>query len=137
MMGRDDKAGHHKTLRDELADAGRDVWLASIGAVALVEKEGRTAFEKLIEKGKTVETREKTKIDRVLHDVTGQMREITKRLESGLQRVESGLQDTSQMVLQRFGVPSHAEINALITRVEQLTAKVEAISRKEAVDEEL
>jgi hypothetical protein len=50
--------------------------------------------------------------------------------------VESGLQDTSKMVLQRFGVPSHAEINALITRVEQLTAKVEAISRKEAVDDQ-
>jgi len=130
MMERDNKSGHERTLRDELAEAGRDVWLASLGAVALVEKQGRNAFEMLVEKGKTVETREKTKFDRMLHDAAGQVRAIGKWMESGLQ-------DTSQMVLQRFGVPSHAEINALITRVEQLTAKVEAISRKEAVDEDV
>jgi poly(hydroxyalkanoate) granule-associated protein len=130
MMQRDSKSGHERTLCDELAEAGRNVWLASIGVVALVGKEGRNAFEMLVEKGKAVETRGKTKVDRMLHDAAGQVRAIGKR-------VESGVQDTSQIVLQRLGVPSHAEINALITRVEQLTAKVEAISRKESVDEEV
>jgi poly(hydroxyalkanoate) granule-associated protein len=118
-----------RTLRDDLSEAGRDVWLASLGAVALIEKEGRTTFEMLVDKGKTLETREKGMLDRLLQDATGQVRALGKR-------VESGLQETSQMVLQRFGVPSHAEINALITRVEQLTAKVEAMSRKEAADDQ-
>ncbi len=118
-----------KTLREDLTEAGRDVWLASLGAVALIEKEGRSMFEALVEKGKTFETREKSMVDRVVGDATGQMRTIGKR-------VESGLQETSRMFLQRFGIPTHAEINALIARVEQLTAKVEAISRKEAVDDQ-
>jgi poly(hydroxyalkanoate) granule-associated protein len=129
MMETDNKARPGKTLREDLSQAGRDVWLASLGAVALIEKEGRTTFEKLVEKGRTVETRERTMVDHMLQEAAGQVRALGKRMESGLQ-------DTSKMVLQRFGVPSHAEINALITRVEQLTAKVEAISRKEAVDDQ-
>ncbi len=127
MMETDNKSGIGR-LREDLSEAGRDVWLASLGAVALLEKEGRETFEMLVEKGKNFEAREKGTLDRMLQEAAGQVRALGKR-------VESGLQDTSKMVLQRFGVPSHAEINALITRVEQLTAKVEAISRKEAVDD--
>ncbi len=129
MMETDNKSRLEKMLREDLSEAGRDVWLASLGAVALIEKEGRSTFEMLVEKGKTFETKERTMLDRVWQEAERQVREIGKK-------VESGLQETSRMVLQRFGVPSHAEINALITRVEQLTAKVEAISRKEAVDAE-
>ncbi len=129
MMETVNKSRLGKMLREDLSEAGRDVWLASLGAVALLEKEGRTTFEMLVEKGKTFETKERTMLDRVWQEAESQIRTIGKK-------VESGLQETSRMVLQRFGVPSHAEINALITRVEQLTAKVEAISRKEAVDAE-
>ncbi len=129
MMETDNKSRLGKMLREDLSEAGRDMWLASLGAVALIEKEGRTTFEMLVEKGKTFETRQQTALDHMLQDAAGQMRAFGKRMESRLQ-------DTSKMVLQRFGVPSHAEINALITRVEQLTAKVEAISRKEAVDDQ-
>ncbi len=129
MMETDNVARLGKTLRDDLSEAGRDVWLASLGAVALLEKQGRETFEMLVEKGRSFESRERSAVDRVWQDAAGRMRALGKRMESGLQ-------DTSKMVLQRFGVPSHAEINALITRVEQLTAKVEAISRKEAIDDQ-
>jgi len=128
MMETDNKA-KLMALRKDLSEAGREVWLAGLGAVALIEREGRHAFSVLVEKGKTFETQERSVLDRVFQEAADQMRGLGKR-------VESGLQDTSKMVLQRFGVPSHAEINALITRVEQLTAKVEAISRKEGVDDQ-
>ena len=129
MMETDNMARLGKTLRDDLSEAGRDMWLASLGAVALLEKEGRNTFEMLVEKGRTFESRERGVLDKVMREATGRVRALGKRMESGLQ-------GTSTMVLQRFGVPSHAEINALITRVEQLTAKVEAISRKEHVDDQ-
>ncbi len=128
MMETDNTARLRK-MREDLSEAGRDVWLASLGAVALLEKEGRHTFEMLVEKGRTFESRERGTVDKMLQEAAGRVRALGKRMESGLQ-------DTSKMVLQRFGVPSHAEINSLITRVEQLTAKVEAISRKEAIDDQ-
>ncbi len=128
MTETEKKAKPGKTLRNDLSEAGRDVWLASLGAVALIQKQGRETFEMLVEKGRTLETRERGTLDRMVQEARGQVRALGRRMESGLQ-------GTSKMVLQRFGVPSHAEVNALIARVEQLTAKVEAISRKEAIDD--
>lgn len=128
MMETDSKVRPGRTFREDLSEAGRDVWLASLGAVALLQKKGRETLDMLVEKGRSSETRERSVFDRMMQEATGRMRALGKRMESGLQ-------DTSKMVLQRFGVPSHAEINALISRVEQLTAKVEAISRKETIDD--
>ncbi len=125
MTETDDVARRGKTLREDLSEAGRDVWLASLGVVALIEKEGRETFEMLVEKGRSFQSRERPVVDRLLQDTAGRMRALGKR-------VETGLQDAGETILQRFGVPSHAEIDALIARVEQLTAKVEAISRTEA-----
>ncbi len=127
MMETDLRSRLGKT-REEISQAGREVWLASLGAVSLIEKEGRTMFERLVQKGKTFETQEKSVIEDMINEAAGQVRALGKQ-------VEDRLQDTSKAVLQRFGVPSHAEINALIARVEQLTAKVESISRKEAADD--
>lgn len=127
MMETDLRTRLDKT-REEISQAGREVWLASLGAVSVIEKEGRSVFEMLVQKGKTFETREMSVIEGMIDQATGQVRAIGKD-------VEGRLQNTSKAVLQRFGVPSHAEINALIARVEQLTAKVESISRKEAADD--
>jgi poly(hydroxyalkanoate) granule-associated protein len=115
-----------KTLREDLSQAGRDVWLATLGALAAVEEEGRSAFETLVAKGRKYEASGVLK--KRFNEATAQVRAIGRR-------VDSGLQDTSKAVLHRVGVPSHAEIHTLIARVEALTAKVEAISRKEAADE--
>ncbi len=114
-----------KSLRDDLSETGRDVWLATLGAVAAVGEEGRTMFETLVERGRKYQG---NVLERRLNQATEQVKAIGRR-------VESGLQDTSKAVLHRFGVPSHGEIASLISRVEQLTAKVEAISRKEALDD--
>jgi poly(hydroxyalkanoate) granule-associated protein len=129
MMETESRSGLGRTLRNELSETGRDLRLASLGVVALLERKGRHVFKALIEEGKTFETRERTRLDRMLQEALGQARVIGRRMETGLQ-------DTSTAVLRRFGIPSHAEITALIARVEQLTAKVEAIGRKEAVDDQ-
>lgn len=129
MTGTEKMFGLGGVLRKDLAEAGRDVWLAGLGAMALLEKQGRHTFDTLVDKGKVFETKERTMLDRMWQDAAGQVRAIGNR-------VETTLQDTSRMMLQRFGIPSHDEITALISRVEQLTAKVEAFSRKEAVDDQ-
>ncbi len=114
-----------KSLREDLSETGREVWLATLGAVAAVREEGQTMFETLVERGRKYQG----------HVLEHRLDQATEQMKAIGRRVESGLQDTSKAVLHRFGVPSHAEIASLISRVEQLTAKVEAISRKEAVDD--
>lgn len=115
-------------LRDGLYRTGREIWLAGLGVVATVGEEARSAFETLVERGKAVEARDdKTVVGRAMGEMGQQVRKVG-------QKVEDGLQETSKAVLHRFGVPSHAEIQALISRVEQLSAKVDTIASKEVAD---
>jgi poly(hydroxyalkanoate) granule-associated protein len=115
-------------LRDGLMKTGRDMWLASLGMMAAVGEEARTVFETLVERGKAVEARrDTTTVGRAMGDMQRQIREFG-------QRIEDGVQETSRAVLHRFGVPSHGEVQTLITRVEQLSAKVDTIAHKEVAD---
>lgn len=115
-------------LRDGLLRTGREMWLASLGAVTAVGEEARTVFETLVERGKAVETRtDPSMVGRAVGEMEQQVRELG-------QRMEDTLQETTRSVLHRFGVPSHAEVQTLIARVEQLSAKIDTIAGKEVVD---
>jgi hypothetical protein len=59
---------------------------------------------------------------------------VEQRVKDIERRVEDSLHETSRKVLHRFGVPSHAEVQTLIARVEQLSAKIDTIARKEVAD---
>lgn len=111
------------TMVDTLTKTGKDVFMAGLGIVATIEEQGRQTFETLVEKGKKFEASDKTAISKTLQDARGKMMDFGKR-------IEDGVTGTTEAVLHRFGMPSHGEVQALITRVEQLTAKVEALSKK-------
>ena len=106
-------------LRENLMTAGRQMWLASLGAMAMVEEKGRGAFDMLVEKGKTKDT-ENTMVAKVINQATEQVTVLTKK-------VETTVQETGQAVMHRIGMPTHDEIQMLITRVEALTRKVESM----------
>lgn len=108
-------------VREDLMKIGRQVWLAGLGLMAVAEEKGRETFDTLIEKGQGKDV-EKTIVGKVINQASEQMATVTKK-------VEGTVQDTSKAVLHRFGMPTHDEIEALIARVETLTAKVEAMNR--------
>ena len=43
-----------KDIAKEAAARGRDVWLAGLGALATVEQEGTTLFDRLVKQGETL-----------------------------------------------------------------------------------
>lgn len=101
-----------ETVMDNVLAAGRQVWLAGLGAVAVADEEGRNLLGRLVDEGARFE-----KSDR---NVVG------KKLEGLGDRVESKVQRTVASMLHRVGIPTHDEIRNLIDRVERLTEKVEA-----------
>lgn len=110
---------------DDATKFGHDAWLAGLGIVATLEKEGREVFDQLVEKGKTFKTPD------VGQDEIGKFVDTAaERVKDVGQTVEDSLQETTKAVLHRFGMPTHQEIQALIARVEALGAKVEAMAKK-------
>lgn len=114
-----------RRLRTEAQRAGRAVWLAGLGAAGVMANTGRTLFDTLVDEGRRFQDRE-----------LGLMRETANRatsaVGSGARRVEEAVQQASKAALTRIGMPSRGDIAALTARVEQLTAKVETLSRKGA-----
>lgn len=109
-----------KKFGDEVVNAGRNVWLAGLGAYSWAEEETRKTFGDLVHRGEKFEKNEKNVVSKTIDQAT------TKAKNFGT-KVEDTVHDTVTTVLQRAGVPSATEIQTLIARVEELTQKVEKL----------
>jgi len=110
-------------LGQEVKDAGREVWLAGLGAWGAVDERSRALFSDLVERGQRVEAEERPVLE-------GRLRKVGDRLEGFFQNVEHNVEEKLAGTLQRFGVPDRDEVQQLISRIEQLTRKVEGLSAK-------
>jgi poly(hydroxyalkanoate) granule-associated protein len=109
-----------KKLGDDVGNAGRNVWLAGLGTYSWVEEQTRKTFDDMVDRGQKLEKDEKNLVTKTIDEAT------TKAKDFGT-KVEDTVHDTVTTVLHRAGVPSRDEIQTLITRVEELTKKVETL----------
>lgn len=123
--------GELENFSQDLRKGGRQVWLASLGAVSLVDEQRRALFGsqlgggqlgeqfgELVEKGE--ERRRK---------IRGEAREAFEKVGNKVEQLGSRAGDRMQSVLGRLGVPTSAQIQLLIERVEQLNHKVEKLAQ--------
>jgi poly(hydroxyalkanoate) granule-associated protein len=117
------KANVKDTVMDmgtELKNYGRNMWLAGLGVVAVVDEEARNVFDQLVSKGEKVE-KDLEKKDTVFGKTIDNASEAFKTVGKN---VEDGVQKTTETALHTMGIPTHNEIQTLISRVEVLTRKV-------------
>jgi len=111
-----------KKLQDELVDSAHRIWLAGLGALAAAQEEGSKVFDRLVERGKDVESKGK--------DQAGKAREtVREKAESAWSTVGDRFDDTLTSALSRLGVPSRDEIRNLTQKIEELNAKVEQLKQ--------
>lgn len=111
-----------KKLQDELADSAHRIWLAGLGALAAAQEEGSKVFDRLVERGKDVESKGK--------DQAGKAREtVREKAETTWSSVGDRFDDTLTSALSRLGVPSREEIRNLTQKIEELNAKVEQLKQ--------
>ena len=123
---------------DELAERGREIWLAGLGALSMVEDEGVKLFNNLVEKGEAWEktgrkqlgaakTRleaAREKVESAVGDAAAKGSKITELDDM----IFSAVEETVEKVLQRLGVPTHAEVKDLAVKVEKLSNEVVALA---------
>lgn len=109
-------------LPNEVMQAGRQVWLAGLGAAGIVSTGGEAVFSMLVEEGKRVK---KLTVADVFENVVDT---AVTPVKAAVHRIDTTVQSTTKTMLARIGVPSRQEVAALTTRVEQLIAKVESLN---------
>jgi poly(hydroxyalkanoate) granule-associated protein len=107
----------------EMARRGRRLYLAGVGAVGSVGELGWKLADDLIERGRKLEKSERPAI-------AERLRESGERVRSLGRDAERRMEERVSKALQRFGVPSRDDVQALIDRIEQLTKKVESVSAR-------
>ncbi len=110
-----------RDLGREVRQTGRNLWLAGLGTVAAVGQRRRQVFSDLVQAGESFERQERKTLTAPLRRAGEQARGFGDKVESRFGRGFTS-------ALGRLGVPSRKEVRQLISRIEKLTEKVDALS---------
>ncbi|MCF4998092.1 poly(3-hydroxyalkanoate) granule-associated protein PhaI [Pseudomonas syringae] len=124
------------TLSDVKSYA-RKIWLAGLGAYTKVGSEGSEYFQELIKAGQIVEKKGKKEIAEKLEAANAEIdeakSEVTSfkgRVELQLDKVEKAFDSRVAGALNRIGIPSKHDVEALSAKLDELTALLERVARK-------
>lgn len=112
--------------RRELVSAGRNLWLASLGAVAKAEEEGRDLFDRLVERGRPLEKRQRHALDKVGDRTQETVRELGKLVQDTMEYETKGM-------LKRFGMMTKDDVKILAARLETLSHKIDELAARQVV----
>ena len=112
-----------KKFGDDVYNAGRKLFLFSIGSVATAGDEARKLYGRMVSRGMEAEKSVHDDPKSFVNKAAGSAKDLGHYVEEKVQGTVSG-------TLARAGVPSRNEIQDLIARVEELTRKVEALSEQ-------
>ncbi|UEB96339.1 phasin family protein [Pseudomonas sp. HN2] len=124
------------TLSDVKSYA-RKIWLAGLGAYTKVGQEGSEYFQELVAAGQTVEKKGKKAVSEKLlaanaeiDDAAIQVSSFKGRVEVQLDKVEKAFDNRVASALNRIGIPSKHDVEALSAKLDELTALLERVARK-------
>lgn len=122
---------------DEVRNYARRVWLAGLGAYARVGQESTDYFKELVKAGEGVEKRGKKVIDKKLDAANDQIDEageevsrVRGKVEVQLDKIEKAFDARVARGLNRLGIPSKHDVEALSIKLEQLHELLERVARK-------
>jgi poly(hydroxyalkanoate) granule-associated protein len=121
-------------LAAAIKESAQQIWLAGLGAFAKAQEEGSKVFETLVKEGGTIHMRTRAVAEEKLGEVTGKATkvagEISKQATQSWDKLEQVFEQRVERALNRLGVPTSKEIQALIARVEELNASVQSLGGK-------
>ena len=110
------------------ADKAQKVWLAGLGAFSIAQKQGSVLFENMVCEGKSFQLRSKKMADKVATEVVsiveGRMQPIRIRLNAMREDAEAKFEQGVGRVMSYAGIPSKADVDALIARVDKLSRQL-------------
>jgi len=123
-------------LASMVKDSAQQIWLAGMGAFSKAQAEGGKAFEQLMNQGLALQKKTQGLAEERIGAVTSRMTAVaggvTDKAGAQWDKLESIFEARVEKALNRMGVPSRRDIDALIKRIDELSAKVGASAPKSA-----
>ena len=123
-------------LASAIRESAQQIWLAGLGAFSKARAERTKAFETLVQEGKNIQLRTKALAEERLGEMTGRVNEVKekfgKQATESWDKLEQVFEERVSRALGRLGVPTSKDVQALMKRVDALTASVQALGGKAA-----
>jgi polyhydroxyalkanoate synthesis regulator phasin len=114
--------------RQELLNAGRNLWLASLGAIIEADKASTHLIDRLVERGRPLDERHRKTVEAFTDRANGAMREAGKLFQDTVEY-------ESRQVLRKMGVLTHEDLRTLSARLDILSRQIDEYAAAKAVAE--
>lgn len=125
-------AQDHVPLTGSVKDSAQQIWQAGLGAFAKAQAEGSRAFEALVKEGTALQRKTQAATEERITDATDRMThmasDISSRATGHWDKLENIFEERVAKALNKLGVPSAKDVNALIARIDELKLSVQKLS---------
>ncbi len=124
-------------LSSSVKDSAQQIWQAGLGAFNKAQSEGTKAFEALVKEGMSFQRKTQSaaedKISEATQKMTSMASDISSKASGQWDKLESIFEDRVAKALNKLGVPSAKDVEALIARIDALNASVQKLSPAKTV----
>lgn len=125
-------------LASAVKDSAQQIWLAGLGAFSKAQEEGGKVFEALVKEGLSIQRKTQAAAEERISEATSKMANMATDIQSkaGSQwdKLETIFEDRVAKALNKLGVPSAKDIDALIARIDELNKNVQKLSAKKPAE---
>ena len=120
-------------LASTVKDSAQQIWLAGMGAFSRAQAEGTKVFETLVKEGASLQKKTQADVEEKIGAVTGKMTSMASDVQAKAgqhwDKLEGIFEERTAKALNKLGVPSAKDVDALTARIDELSAKVAKLSK--------
>lgn len=121
-------------LTGSVKDSAQQIWQAGLGAFNKAQAEGTKAFEALVKEGVSLQRKTQSVAEEKISEATSKMSTmatgISSKASGQWDKLEGIFEGRVAKALNKLGVPSAKDVNALIARIDELNKSVQKLSVK-------
>lgn len=123
-------------LASSIKESAQQIWLAGLGAFSKAQAEGGKVFETLVKDGLGLQRKTQAAAEEKISEATSKMTDmasgITSKATGQWDKLENIFEDRVAKALNKLGVPSAKDVQALIQRVDDLSKQIHKAPAKPA-----
>ena len=120
-------------LATSVKESAQQIWLAGMGAFSKAQEEGTKVFEALVKEGTSLQKKTQGLAEDKISEVTGKMSAmagtVTAKAGQNWDKLESIFEQRTAKAMNKLGVPTAKDVDALVKRVDELAAAVSRLSK--------
>ena len=121
-------------MASTIKESAQQIWLAGLGSFSKAQGEGNKVFETLVKEGLTIQRKTQAvaeeKISEATNKMAGMANDITSKATSKWGKLEDIFEERVAKALNKLGVPSAKDVDALIARIDELNQTVAKMGNK-------